>query len=336
MNILHLTSTDPAGSVINFVNAINRHTGHRARAITTHRMEEFEFPADVHWIFDAGDEIEALLEQADVLHLHKVDTDFTIEINMPKSGICRKFNVGELLKKFPNKKVVYHVHGHPYERGNVEENAANYRQLGGKVLCSTPDMEQMYKPHYDGVEYFPNCVPVDDVLYLPRPTDKLIPGADGVERFVVCQTPTHTVLKNCHVIEQAVKNISSEFPVIYDKVWGMPQHFALRRKRNCHVAFDHLEGYYGMSSLESLSMGKPTIAGLSDYTAEAIKKFFSTDWLPWVDVKPTQEDVEQYLKVLLRDNEARAKVGAESRKFMKEVWSDKAIAQRLAALYGSL
>jgi hypothetical protein len=337
VNILHVTTTDPAGAAINLANAVNRHTEHRARVMTTHRIEDYEFPTDLHWIFDSGDELEALLEQADVIHLHKVDDDFTLEVNMPKAGISRKFNIGELRKKFPGKKVVYHVHGHPYERGNVEENAANYKALGGVVLCSTPDLEEMYRPHYERAQYFPNCVPVDDVLYLPRPTDKKIIGADGVERYLVSQTPTDAILKNCHVIEAAVKAVAKDLPVFYHKVWNMPQHFALRHKRMAHVVFDHIEGYYGMSSLEGLSMGKPTIAYLTEYCKRSICDFFGvqTADLPWLLAKD-QEGVEFQLRDMLSNPDERRAVGEQSRKFMKEVWSDKAIAQRLAALYASL
>ncbi len=338
MNILHVTSTDPAGAAIGLANAVNRHTPHRARVMATQRIEEFDFPTDIHWIFDGGDEIEALLEDADVIHLHKVDTDFTIEINMPKSGLQKKFRIEDILRRYPNKKVVYHIHGHPYERGNVEENAENYKRLGGKVLCSTPDLEGMYLPHYGGVQYFPNCVPINDVLYLPRATDKLIPGADGVGRFLVTQSPTHTVLKNCHVIQAAVQTAAKKYPVIYDKIWGLPHDFALRRKRNAHVVFDHIEGYYGLSSLEGLSMGKPVIAGLSEYTGNAICKFFGLDsWLklPWCVAKD-QVGIEEWLDLLLGNEDVRINKGAQSRKFMEEVWSDKAIGQRLAALYASL
>lgn len=337
MNIVHVTTTDPAGSVINFVNAVNRHTPHTARAITTHRAEEFEFPTDMHWLFDGGEEMVALLEQADVIHLHKVDNDFTLEISMPKAGIVRRVKIGDLLRAHPSKRVVYHIHGHPYERGNVQENAENYKALGGKVLCSTPDLEEMYKPHYDQVSYFPNCVPVDDVLYMPRATDRPVIGADGTEVYPISQSPTHTVLKNCHVIEAAVKRVAKTHPVFYDKIWNLPQHFALRRKRMAAVVFDHLEGYYGLSSLEGLSMGKPTIAGLSDYTILSIASFFGcvVQDLPWVLAR-NEDQIVQQLERLMEDPERRAAVGQHSRKFMKEVWSDRAIGQRLAAFYASL
>lgn len=339
MNIVHVTTTDPAGSVYNMANAVNQHTEHRARVITTHRIDAFDFPADLHWVFDGGDEMSALLEKADVIHLHKVDPKFKIEFEMPKAGIKRTFVIEDVLKNDPNKRVVFHVHGHPYERGNVKENAENYAKWGAKVLTSTPDLEEMYLAHNKDVSYFPNCVPINDMLYIPRATDRPIIGADGVERYVVVQTPTNMLLKNVHVIENAVKAIKEKVsvPVAYLRVWEQTQDFAMRQKRNAHVVFDHIEGYYGMSSLEGLSLGKPTIAGLSDYTTKAIKRFFDLegDRLPWV-IARDQAAIEEALIKLFSSTELRNEVGAKSRKFMEEFWNDRAIGQRLAALYAAL
>ncbi len=339
MNILHLTTTDPAGAAHALATATNYYTPNRARVITTHRIEGFAFPTDIHQIFDGGDEVEALLRQADVLHLHKVDPEFKIEVNMKKAGIKRTFVVKDVLKAYPSKKVVYHIHGHPYERENVKENAENYKALGGKVLASTPDLEGMYKPYYDQVFYFPNVVPINEILYLPRPTDRPIIMADATERLFVVQTPTHAILKNVHVIEQAVKDVNKELPApaVFLKIWGKTREEALRHKRHAHVVFDHIEGYYGLSSLEGLSMGKPVIAGLSDETIKAICHFFDVNpsELPWA-VARNAEEVVGRLRDLLSSEQLRAEVGSKSRKFMEEVWSDRALGQRLAAFYSSL
>jgi glycosyltransferase involved in cell wall biosynthesis len=334
MKVLHVTTTDPAGSVLNFVNALNHHTEHRARAINT-VPNCFDFPSDVGDVYDGGDEIEALLREADVIHLHKVFEDFQIEVNLQKAGIHRRFKIEDTLKAYPSKKLVCHIHGHPYERENVKEVAAHYKSLGVKVLCSTPDLEEMYRGEYDGVSYFPNCVPINDVRYLPRASDRPLIMADGTERLCVAQSPTHAILKNVHVIENVVRRIGEETKCFYLKIQGVPHDQALRHKRNAHVVFDHMEGYYGLSSLEAMSMGKPTIAGLSDTTLNAIMKFFGTAPNPWV-IARDEKELETQLRTLLLDEGLRKKTGEDSRKFMEEVWSDRAIGQRLAAFYQSL
>jgi len=342
MNILNITSTDPAGSVLNFARAVNHYTPHRSRVITTH-PNAYGFPADVANIYDGGDEIEELLRQADVIHMHKVHEDFTIEVPLEKRGVTRRFKIADTLKAYPSKKLVGHIHGHPFERENVKENAAHYKELGIKVLCSTPDLEEMYKPEYDGVEYFPNCVPVNDVRYLPRASDKPIAMADGSEKLIVVQTPTHAVLKQVHIIRNVMSRIGVETNSFLLSVEDCAHEEALRHKRNGHVVFDHMQGYYGLSSLEGLSMGKPTVAGLSDYTQNAIRKFFNLQesdievgWpLPWV-IARDEKALENQLRMLFMSHELRETVGSYSRKFMEEVWSDRAIGQRLAAFYQSL
>jgi len=337
MNILHITSTDPAGSVFNFVNAMNTHTPHRARLITT-VPNAYEFPTDIGTIYDGGDEIDALLREADVIHLHKVHEDFEIPVHMEKRGVLRKFVIADVLKAFPSKKLVCHIHGHPYERNNVKENAAHYKKLGVKVLCSTPDLEAMYRPEYDGVQWFPNCVPVNDVRYLPRASDRPIMMANGEERLCVVHTPTHALLKNIQELQAVMKRIGAETKSFLMNIQGVPHDQALRHKRNAHVVFDHMQGYYGLSSLEGLSMGKPTIAGLTPYAYQAIESFFglvAPSSLPWV-LATDEAKLEEKLRKHLTDENLRREVGTKSRKFMEEVWSDRAIGQRLAAFYSSL
>jgi len=336
MKILHITTTDPAGSVLNFVNAINYHTPHRARLITT-VPNAFNFPTDIGEIYDGGDEIEALLREADVIHLHKVHEDFEIPVNMEKRGTFRKFIVADTLKAYPSKKLVCHIHGHPFERNNVKENAAHYKRLGVKVLCSTPDLEEMYQPEYSEVSYFPNCVPINDVRYLPRASDRPLMMADGSERLCVCHMPTHALLKNVNEIQSIMKRIGGETNSFLMNIQGVDHEQAIRHKRNAHIVFDHMQGYYGLSSLEGLSMGKPTIAGLSKYTLDVITKFFGVELgkIPWV-IATNKSELETRLIELLGSEAHRRSIGEISRKFMEEVWSDRVIGQRLAAFYQSL
>ncbi|MBI4396330.1 MAG: hypothetical protein HY548_04485 [Elusimicrobia bacterium] len=337
MLIVHVTTTDPAGSVFNFINAVNSHTKHRARLITTMRIDDYGFSSDIADIYDGGDEIEALLLQADVIHLHKVDEDMTIDVEMTKAQVFRHFKIADILRARPSAKLVYHIHGHPFERANPKENGEMYAKRGRPVLASTPDLEEMYRPFCPRVQYFPNCVPINDVRYLPRASNKPIMMGDGKERLCVAQSPTHAILKNVHLIQDTVQGLSKHFPVFYLKIWNCLHDKALRHKRNAHVVFDHMEGYYGLSSLEALSMGKPTIAGLSDYTQKAICDFFgvSSSRLPW-QIARSGEGLRIALSDLLGNEEFRNELGEQSRKFMEEVWSDRAIGQRLAAFYESL
>lgn len=337
MLIVHVTNTDPAGSIINFVRAMNTHTPHRARLITTQMIPQFDFPKDILDQYDGGDELVALLEKADVIHFHKVQDDFTFDIELAR-GI-RTIKMGDFLA---GKKVVYHVHGAPHERNFPQEVAGQYQAKKAKVLCSTPDLEEVYQQFGADATYFPNCVPINDVRYLPRATDAPITGSDGeTKKFIVFQAGTNAVLKNMHVIRAVMDKLAKELPVVFLHTSPeniQTQDFALRHKRISHIVFDHIEGYYGLSSLEGLSMGKPTIAGLSRYTMDAIKKFFGLEFdsdLPWVIARDAT-DIEVQIRGLINNEDARLSTGRVSRKFMEEVWSDANVARRLAHFYESL
>lgn len=337
MNIVHVTNTDPAGAAYNFIRAINEHTEHTARLITTAMIAAFDFPKDILDQFDGGDELIALLEKADVIHFHKVREDFSFDLELARG--TRSVNLADFVK---GKKIVYHVHGHPHERNFPKDNAEAYAQRKALVLMATPDLEEVYKTYYDRVQYFPNCVPINDVRYMPRATDAPIVAADGVtKKLCVFQSGTHSILKNMHVIREVMDKLSAELPVFFLHTSPeniQTQDFALRHKRISHMVFDHMEGYYGLSSLEALSMGKPTMAGLSDYTIKAICDFFkfeSPDALPWI-ITRTPAQLEEQIRRLAADEGLRRSIGEQSRRFMKEVWSDVAVARRLADLYQSL
>lgn len=337
MNVLHVTSTDPAGSVHNFVQALNAHGPDvRARAITTMRNEVYDFQGDTTYVFDCGDEIEALLRAADVVHLHKVRQDFEISVPLAKNRLVRRFRVADHLN---TKRVIYHLHGHPYERANVAENAAGYLAAGASVvLAATPDLADMYRPHLgDRVRYFPNLVPVNDVRYLPRATNAPVLMADGSRKFLLGQSPTDSVLKNVHMVHDLVERLGKTWPVVYIKISQMSHDLALRHKRNCALVFDHMQGYYGLSSLEALSMGKPTLAGLSDATVAAICDFFGVKAceLPW-QVTRTERGLEYAITDLLGNEQFRKELGVQSREFMERIWSDANVAQRLAEVYRAL
>lgn len=296
-------------------------------------MNDCEFKGDLTHIFDCGDEIEGLLQQADVFHFHKINEEFQIEVPLAKNKRTRIFNVKDYIK---GKKLVYHVHGHPYERQQTKDAAAQYDGRGWPVLASTPDLVGIFAPFLK-TQYFPNCVPINDVRYLPRAVETPIMLANGERRFIIGQTPTDVVLKDCKMIYELIAKLGKRWPIIYLKISGVAHDMALRHKRTCNIVFDHAQGYYGLSSLEALSMGKPTLAGLSQETMKAICDFFGItgNQLPWMITKDEQQ-LEYAILDLINNGDWMHECGANSRTFMETIWSDKNVAQRLAKVYESL
>ena len=109
----------------------------------------------------------------------------------------------------------------------------------------------------------------------------------------------------------------------------------LRRKSRCHIVFDHMQGYYGVSSLESLSQGKPVICGLDNWNIRCIRKFAGTSRLPWV-IARNKGELEKALITLIMDKSLRNRMGREARQFMENNWSEQQVLDILLPVYNSL
>jgi len=333
MNVLHITTTDPAGAGYNLVRALNEHTDVRARIITTH-PNVFGHPDDISTVFDQYDEFESLLLDADVVHFHKVDETF--EVKTPdQSSRKRSWRISDFLNVGgKHKKKIYHVHGHPYERAHVRENALHYAKLGSRVLTATPDLELAYNANCNA-SYFPNCVPVNDIRYLPRATNKMMRGRDGKDYYFIGHTVSTPHLKNVKEISNVVSKLGQYYPVRYFRISDMKFETAIKIKRHCHIIFDHMQGYYGLGSLEGFSMGKPVIAGLNDYCLKRICEFFDCWETPW-QIARTENEIRDAITDMICTPEMMIAIGIDGRTFMEDVWNDKFIAGRLAEIYKSL
>ena len=96
-----------------------------------------------------------------------------------------------------------------------------------------------------------------------------------------------------------------------------------------------MQGYYGVSSLESLSQGKPVIAGLDEWNRENIRDFFGTENLPWIPARNTIE-LNAVLVKLIENRALRETKGKEARKFMEVFWNEQTIVDGLIDFYERL
>jgi len=302
MNILMLTENDPAGMGIAFTNAINQRTEHNCRLITTAEKYCFEFEKDIHWPTakygtQSEGNVEKRLQEADIFHFH-ILSDHNMEIG--------PFKVKDFIK---GKKIVHHHHGHPAFRSDPEKYRQKYKKLKRKVLVSTPDL-LLGMPN---ATWMPNLVPINDPLYMP--TEERYP------EFTVGHSPTKPAIKDTVTLLKAAE----EAGVNVDIIMNTPHAECLKRKQKCHILFEHLQGYYGVSSLEGLSMGKRVIANLSDWVKVNIKEFAESEIIPWDDNS-----------LLLELNHAGAVDLEINRHWMIKHWSDKKVVNRLIKFYEGL
>ena len=317
MKVLMLAINDPAGTAIQFCKALRRHAGIEARLCTLETRYTHSWEKDLHLpdLDQAGlDELGGLFRSADILHFHMTSDEFT------------PFGPFLPADYLPGKTVVHHHHGHDDYRKDPEKYRRKYRERGRKnILVSTPDLLRLFPE----ARWQPNLVPIDEPLLLP---DRDRPARP----FRLCHSPTRKDLKNTEELLAVVAELQQDgLDLEFDLIDNVPNSECLRRKRSCHAVFDHMQGYYGVSSLEGLSQGLAVLAGLDAWCLEHVAAFAGTADLPWVLVRG-RDDLAQALRRLATDQELCAETGRRSRAFMETCWSDRKVAGRLADWYAGL
>jgi hypothetical protein len=313
-----ITENDPAGMGIAFTNAVNRYTTHCCRLVTTTTRYNFDFEKDLHvpdLCSEGFGEVTSLLKNADILHFH-ILADENVQLGPIK---VKDFASG--------KAILHHHHGHPDFRAHPDKYREKYRRLKRRVLVSTPDLLKLVPE----ATWQPNLVPIQDPLYLPADA----PENDSV---MIGQAATRKDLKNTRDLMAAVQRIQREprHPKVeLDVIENTPHRECLRRKNRSHIVFDHMQGYYGVSSLESLSQGKPVIAGLNAWNIACLKEFTGAGDLPWA-VARTQDELEMTLYELVADAASRKEIGIKSRTFMETCWTESEILKTLFGVYETL
>jgi hypothetical protein len=321
MNILMIAVNDPAGTGIGFCRAVNRLGRHHSRIVTLETRYTHSWAKDLHVpdLDEAGlAELECLLKTCDVLHFHMTaDENLRLGPFLPADYLT-------------GKAIVHHEHGHHEFRSDPERFRAKYRALRRKsLLVSTPDLKRLMPEAC----WQPNLVHQNEPLLRPLERDW-----SGVLRLA--HSPTRKDLKNTAELlavmqEQRAAGLSLEL----DLIDNVPHLECLARKREAHVLFDHMQGYYGVSSLEGLSQGLAVIAGLDDWNRAHVAEFAGVpdapETLPWV-LAHNPEELAARLRELAGDLPACRARGEASRRFIEDCWSEEKVAGHLCDFWDAL
>lgn len=256
-----------------------------------------------------------MLKHADIIHFHMLRDENS--------------HLGPLVIRdyIKGKKVIHHHHGHPDYLINANAYNEKYRRLNRKVIVSTPDLLKIA----ENAVWVPNIVPINDVQFMPISEDAL-----QDEVIKVCQSPTRKFHKHTHEFMAVMAELEKGFPNIETIIIEKTPYFdCLRLKRHCHIIFDHMRGWFGIASLESLSHGKPVIAGLDEWNMQCIKEFAGSEKLPWVIARDSEE-LSVQMKLLIQDKDLRQSCGQYSRKFMEQYWAEQHALQILMNVYETI
>ena len=315
MKILSIGNFDPAGISIMLAKAINGYTEHTCRSIVVSDVSwGWEHDIIIDKVRDDFEEVRSLIEEADVLHFNNGDWD-------------DMFFFGPIKWKdhiWGKKVVVYHI-------GDGSLNSSRrynekYRGMHVGVLASTPRIGKLH----EGAVVIPCPFIPNDPVYKPSKRN-----CDGIVR--VCHSPTDQLSKNTDLFRSVMNKIRGQYGNVEEVlITGKAHAECLQTKRMCDISFDLIyhQGFFGMSGLESMSLGIPTLAYVSESELAGYKEILECDDLPIVNVTP--DTLYDEILELVCDDEKRQRIGQASRKWVEKYWCEQKCARRFIEFYETL
>jgi hypothetical protein len=170
----------------------------------------------------------------------------------------------------------------------------------------------------------PNAVPIDDQWHRPL----------GIfnEPPIVAFTPPDCAAdswwdKGC---KQTKEVLAAGFRhrIVTDRSWRE----AMEVRQRCDIAIDEVvSGGYHMCSLEALSQGLATVAGLDEKTVDALELVTGTRQHPWIVARP--ETLHRRLSELVTDRDYLRAKRAEARQYMVRYWHPEILVGKFREIY---
>ncbi len=167
-------------------------------------------------------------------------------------------------------------------------------------------------------------LPFEVGAYEPRKTEN--------KRLRICHAPRNRLFKGTARIIQICKDMERRHGIEFVLIEGRPHREAIEIKQTCDIAIDQIGDIggtgYGVNSLETLSMGIPT---LTSFTPEF--EAFLPDH-PFIVVNA--ESLPEKLETVILDRDLRRRKGAEGRRFVESYHGAEKVVRSIYALYREL
>lgn len=307
MNVLHVADGPLSGAPYRLMQ-VQRLGGLEARLLDyVEPPGRGSFPRDVPMDGDP-DAVARLLETADIIHYH----------NWRLTSLLFKFHpwARDIARRKPS---VIQFHSPRAGNGWFEDE-----------LRDPAVIKLVVAQHH--VRLFPECLPVPNAVPIDDPLHR--PAGVHNQPPVIAFTPFRCgrrgwYAKGCgKTLEVLRRGFSHRF------VSGAPLREVLELRAQCDIAIDEVvTGSYHLCSLESLSQGLATVAGLDAQTLDALEQVTGTREHPWVVAR--LDTLEAVLRRLVEDEAYRCAKRQEARQYMERHWNPGAITGRFATIYRS-
>lgn len=326
--ILLFSKRDYSGSFYKWTAAINRYTPHAAR-LAVSAPHQYGYPVDL--LIPNPNLIESdwhsLWDEADILHL-KDETGFLNASNrLPP----------EMLQSFKGPRVFTQYGG--YARKHCgDPDYQRFVHTFDKVVSMTPDL------CFDWLG--------PDPTYVPHSIDTEAIPYQWSDAPVIGHSPSTRARKGTEEFLEAVRSLQTRYSLDLDLIEGVTHSEAVERKSHVGLFFDQagrenakslgtdsVIGWYGNSALEAAVYGVPTIAHMSEVAFLGAERAGMADVRssPIVNTGLGKEGIESSIRGLLEmSSDERSELSKETRRFVEEFHSQRAIGKQLAAVYAEI
>jgi len=192
------------------------------------------------------------------------------------------------------------------------------------AVCATdPEMAMIASDYFEDVAIFRQPVELRRFDFCP-------PSLES-KRPLLLHVPTNPHIKGTEFILRAVENLKKkglEFEFKMVRQLTQEQFFSVLS--SCDVYIDELRcGGHGMTAVEAMAMGKPTISYIRD---NLIDKYPND--LPLVNANP--KTIERELEILILDAALRNKIGKASRAYVEKYHDANIVVGEVADIYSRL
>lgn len=275
----------------------------------------------IKWFFIQLQNFPRLFNNYDIYHFHYARTLLPFFIDLP-------------ILKILGKKIIFEYHG------------ADIKPPFSYVISFNVFMKLYVSIHQHIIKIVSKLFVDAEIVTTPdllksAPSAQFIPVAvdetndlksrlQKKDKIVIVHAPTNRIKKGTSYIIDAVEKLKKEgFDIEFDLVEDLSEKEAKKRYERADIAIDQiLIGWYGLFSVEMMSLGKPVVC----YVRKDLKKYAPN--LPIVS--SDKDTLATNLKILTKDKKLREKLGEEGKKFVAENHDSIKIAKKLIELYKSL
>lgn len=304
LKALAIGDYDPAAVVARYAAASEKFGELRIRS--AHRSEHMyqSMPSDLIWTRDNQNEIRALADEADIIHLNN------------------SYRPWQKLKFSRLKPMLLHHHGSLFRFQTKEllRWAANNKAV---QAVSTVDLMRAAP---ERLHWLPTAYDVDGlVAFGAEHRDE----HDGIR---VVSAPTNRAFKSTDLLEAAIRKLQDDgLGVELQIIEGRPWAECMAIKASADIYFDQVILGYGCNAIEAWGMNIPVIAGGDPWTLAKMVEVYGTDKLPFYEA--TVDTIADAIADLATHKAKRTQYAKRGMTHIRSFHDEKPALTRLAALY---